>query len=125
MSTVADRIARKTHACSDYWHGHVIQPGERYRRHVAFPGDEGHEEGTRPWVLKECDACVKSRDIHGEPIRQRYGVPAHIDARITYQGKPGRIWDFAGGLRIWLDGGRWPMPVHPMDIDYPEMSDVD
>lgn len=40
----------------------TIAPGHRYLRHVAFPGDDGHEEGTRPWALNECVACACRRE---------------------------------------------------------------
>ena len=51
------------------WHGFIpnIEPGQRYRRHVAFPGDEGNEQGTTVWVIEECSACAAAR---GEPITQ-------------------------------------------------------
>lgn len=120
MPTVSERIARKRHDCA-YPCMRGIKRGQRYRRHVAFPGDEGHEEGRRPWVINECDACIRERDVYGTSVRRQYGVPAHIDGRITYRGKPGRIFDFAGGLRIWLDGARFPVPVHPTDIEYTEV----
>lgn len=113
MPTVTERKARRTHACSDY--RHVIERGQRYRRHVAFPGDEGHEEGTKPWVLNECNECILAANDRGYWIRRRqYRVPAHVDARITFQGRAARIWGFDGaGLLILLDGDRHPVPAHP------------
>lgn len=125
MPSVVERIARKAYDCRGGYCRHGIEPGQRYRRHVAFPGDEGHEEGTQPWVIRECDACIRERDqVQGDWIRRRYPVPAHIDGRITFQGKPGRIFDFTGGgLTIWIDGARFPIPVHPMDVEYPEVAD--
>lgn len=64
MSVVQARTARKPHLCTDCsWTPSLrgvatIAPGHRYLRHVAFPGDEGHEEGTRPWALLQCVACA-------------------------------------------------------------------
>lgn len=127
MPSVSEHIARKAQDCTSYPCSKEILPGQRYRRHVAFPGDDGHEEGTRPWVIRECDACIRQRDrVRGEWVRRQYGVPAHIDARITFQGRSGRIFDFAGsGLLIWLDDDRFPAPVHPKDIEYLEVADAD
>ena len=31
-------------------------------------GDDGHEEGTRPWVLKECPACAAEHDARSEHV---------------------------------------------------------
>lgn len=68
MSTTLARTARVPHLCdSCYWSPSLrgvptIGPGHRYLRHVAFPGDDGHEEGTRPWALVECVACACERD---------------------------------------------------------------
>lgn len=125
MPSVSEHIARKARDCTSYPCRKAIEPGQRYRRHVAFPGDDGHEEGTRPWVIIECDGCIRDRDVYGDSVRRQYGVPAHIDARITYCGKPGRVFDFTGGgLLIWLEGARFPVPVHPRDIEYLEAVNV-
>lgn len=125
MPTVAEHIARTAKPCSDYWRGHVIEPGQRYRRHVAFPGDEGHECGTQPWVLNECDTCILETDDRGYWLRRQYQVPAHVDGRITWHGKPATIWGFgSSGLLIVVDGTKHPVPVHPTDkIEYGRVFD--
>lgn len=59
MPKVTEHIARKDRSCDEYPRcTYGIRKGERYRRYVAFPGDEGHEEGTRPWVLTVCAGCA-------------------------------------------------------------------
>lgn len=35
----------------------LVQPGEKYARLVAFPGHDA-VSGTRPWVLRLCEACA-------------------------------------------------------------------
>lgn len=68
MNTVQARTARVAHMCSTCdWHTDpngtpAIQPGHRYLIHVVFPGQDGHEEGTRPWRAKECIACACNRE---------------------------------------------------------------
>jgi hypothetical protein len=66
--TVLARTARTAHACATCdWHTSegeplAIQPGHRYLIHVAFPGADGYEDGTRPWRMKECVACACERE---------------------------------------------------------------
>lgn len=66
--TVLARTARKAHHCSTCdWHTDPddvpsIAAGHRYLIHVAFPGADGFEEGTRPWRAKECVSCACARD---------------------------------------------------------------
>jgi hypothetical protein len=67
MPSVSVRTARKDRPCRSYPCRRTIQQGERYRRYVAFPGDDGHEQGTQPWVMDECTACAQRR---GEPIEE-------------------------------------------------------
>lgn len=125
MSTVTEHRARTKKPCSFYWRKHVIAPGQRYRRHVAFPGDEGHEEGVTPWVLNECDTCILESDDRGYWVRRQYQVPAHVDSRITFQGEPATIWGFgSSGLLIVVDGTKHPVPVHPTwKIEYDRAFD--
>jgi hypothetical protein len=59
------RTARRERPCGSYPCYRTIKPGDRYRRHVAFPGDEGNEQGTRPWVIEECESCAAA---YGRPI---------------------------------------------------------
>lgn len=67
MPTVA-RTARVAHRCATCdWHTDPddtpsIAPGHRYLIHVSFPGGPGHEDGTRPWRIKECVSCARERD---------------------------------------------------------------
>lgn len=56
-TTVKGVTARKRHWCDATIPAHVIAPGHRYLRHVAFPGDDVNGS-DRPWVLPECAACA-------------------------------------------------------------------
>lgn len=59
MALTTEHVARKARKCDEYPPcRHGIQPGQLYRRHVAFPGDDGHEYGERPWVLEICAGCA-------------------------------------------------------------------
>ncbi|GAA0550051.1 hypothetical protein GCM10010172_35140 [Paractinoplanes ferrugineus] len=64
MSSTTALTARKPHYCySCQWRAvkgdtPIIAPGHRYFRQVAFPGDEGHEQGTQPAVLNQCIGCA-------------------------------------------------------------------
>jgi hypothetical protein len=103
--------ARTEKPCGSYRCPNTIEPGDLYVRHVAFPGEEGHEEGTQPWVLLECAPCV---DKHGDWIRERYGVPARLGARVVFDGRPGVIIALhSGSIHVRLDSGE-TVPVHPM-----------
>lgn len=115
MPITTERTARKTRPCGSYPCHNDIKAGDRYLRHVAFPGDEGHEEGTHPWVINECDECVTKRQAWMfDAIRRQYNVPAGRDVRIVFQGKPGVIVSAEGsGLLIRLDGEKRTIPVHP------------
>lgn len=63
-TTVKGVTARKRHRCDESWGDvHFIEPGHRYLRHVAFPGDDVNG-GDRPWVLRVCIACAEDRDAH-------------------------------------------------------------
>jgi len=67
VSTTKAITARVAHYCSGcQWHAiegetPVIQPGHRYLRHVAFPGEDA-VSGDRPWVLRECVGCACEKD---------------------------------------------------------------
>lgn len=63
MSTTVKAVtARKQHRCDTVWgEVHLIQPRHRYLRHVAFPDDDVNGS-DRPWVLRECVACVEERE---------------------------------------------------------------
>jgi hypothetical protein len=67
VSTMKGVTARVAHFCA-FCQMHasedavpVIQPGHRYIRSVAFPGDEG-VTGTRPVVIACCIACQTEVD---------------------------------------------------------------
>ena len=63
-TTVKGVTARKRHRCDESWGDvHFIEPGHRYLRHVAFPGDDVNG-GDQPWVLRQCIACAEDRDGH-------------------------------------------------------------
>jgi hypothetical protein len=116
MPTTTEHVARKPRTCGNYRCESRISPGDRYRRHVAFPGDEGHEEGTRPWVLDECWPCVTNSEAGAfDYIRDRYRVPAARDVRVIANGQPGVIVGVATGPRLFirLDGDRRACAWHP------------
>lgn len=68
MSLTRGRTARIAHECDTcYWTPSLrgvamILPGHRYLEHVAFPGDEGFEEGRQPARMKECGTHAMERD---------------------------------------------------------------
>lgn len=68
-TTVKGVTARKRHRCDEAsWTGlHFIEPGHRYLRHVAFPGDDVNGS-DRPWVLRQCIACAENRGRDGTLI---------------------------------------------------------
>ncbi|MEU0078622.1 hypothetical protein ABZY58_12050 [Micromonospora tulbaghiae] len=113
MPSTTLRTARKTRPCAFARHNedHNITAGDLYVRAVAFPGDEGHEEGTQPWVLRVCKACADAQMVW---VRHQYKVPATIGGRVTADGKPGRIAGSNGSsLLIVIDGQRSATPWHP------------
>lgn len=70
--TAETRTARKPRQCEDYPScTHVIQLGEEYSRHVAFPGHDANSDGSRPWVLHLCRACTTRYDRPMPPRRKR------------------------------------------------------
>lgn len=104
--------ARKQYPCESYRCDAVIEPGDLYVRHVAFPGDEGHEDGVRPLVMRESAACVNKA---GRWVRDRYGVAALVGGRVVFDGQPGVIVDLRGGqVHVRLDATKRVVPVHPM-----------
>ena len=61
MSKLTLHVARKDRSCDEYPRcSYGIRRGQRYFRYVAFPGDEGHEHGTTPWVMSICAGCSAS-----------------------------------------------------------------
>lgn len=108
MPATSIPTARKPHRCGNYPCRGGIAPGELYVRHVAFPGDDGNEEGTRPWVIKQCLTCA---DSGGPWVRMHYGVPAQVGMRVTVDGQHGNLIGFGSGLLVLLDGKL--APAHP------------
>jgi hypothetical protein len=114
-------VARKSHPCGECLCRRTIEPGELYVRHVAFPGDDGHEEGTRPWVIRECFACANER---GDWVRQYYKVPARVGMSTHVDGSPCRIVGFTDGITVLRDDGTvtydhptWRVVYHTPDGD--------
>lgn len=104
--------ARTSRTCGNYPCKLSIEPGELYVRHVAFPCDDGHEDGARPWVIEDCFACA---DRMGEWVRSHYGVPAHLGGRVVFDGQPGTIVSLHGGnVHVRLDATGKVVPVHPV-----------
>ena len=56
--TVRVRLARKSHWCTTC-RDDMILPGELHLEHMAYPGEEGAEEITRPWRMRECRPCAE------------------------------------------------------------------
>lgn len=109
--TVSLHRARKQHPCESYRCDELIEPGDLYVRHVTFPGDEGHEEGTRPLAMREAAVCV---DEAGSWIRDRYNVPAFVGRRVVFDAQPGVIVSLYGGsIHVRLDATKRVVPVHP------------
>lgn len=100
MPATSIPTARKPHTCGNYPCRSTIAPGELYIKHKAFPGEPGNEEGTRPWVIKQCLRCA---DSGGPWVREHYGVPAQVGMLVTVDGESGNIIGFDSGLRILLD----------------------
>lgn len=72
MSTIAHTVtARKSFRCDAFDDGgkiHVVQPGEQYARHVAFPHD--NDLGNAGfWVLRICESCQTRYDRPMPPRR--------------------------------------------------------
>lgn len=114
MPTTAERVARKARPCGAYPCTRTIQPGQTYRRHVGFPGDDG-VSGETPWVIDECPACIESGEVgRFDYVQHYYKVPAARDMRVTADGKPGVIVGATGShLLVRLDGARRATPWHP------------
>ncbi len=53
-------------------------------------------------------------------VRRFYDVPAELERRIVFDGRPGVIVGAEGGrLLVWLDGDEHRVPVHPTwRVDY-------
>ena len=102
-------MARRARPCGDYLCGNEIEKGALYVRHVAFPGEEGHEYGTKPWVIEECVSCVDERLGW---IRHRYDVPAYLGRAVDFDGKTGVIAGAANSHLLIRLGDR-TVPVHP------------
>lgn len=50
----------------------------------------------------------------GDYVRSHYKVPAHVDGRVTVDGRPGVITGFqAARLLVRFDGESESVPVHP------------
>ena len=113
MPTTTLHTARKTRPCMFARHheDHNITAGDLYVRQVVFPGDDGHEEGTQPWVA---EVCVRCADAPLDYFRHHYNVPAAIGGRVTADGKPGRIAGSNGSaLLVVIDGDKSATPWHP------------
>jgi len=127
MPTMTEHHARKARRCGNYPCQHNIEPRQRYRRYTAFPGDDGHEEGTRPWVIELCDGCSTKEDTEGgDYIRSYYKVPAQLRTRIEFEGRPGVVIGFTGHrLLVRLDGDRTARILHPTwRVTYPDNASV-
>jgi len=56
LETASTVIARKAFICDAYHCDNMIDPGEEYARHVAFPGHDAND-GSTPWVMRICWEC--------------------------------------------------------------------
>jgi hypothetical protein len=109
--SVAVLTARTTRVCAGATCTAGVRPGDRYQRHVIYPGEQHNEVGDRPLVYATCPACA---DRPLAWIRDRYGVPAVLDGPAVHDSQPGTIVGADDGhLLIRLaDGGT--AACHPM-----------
>ncbi len=56
-ATRSTRTARKHYSCDEGTRRHRIAPGDRYLRHVIFPGHDVLNP-DKPITLRECVACA-------------------------------------------------------------------
>lgn len=119
--TTSLHTARKHRLCDMAYPGaHPILPGELYLRHVTFPGEEGHEYGTKPVVHAECGWCVNQR---GDWIHARYGVTVRLGDQVEYGTTPATVIDFTGGHLLLRLANGCHVATHPRyDITYREAS---
>lgn len=119
MSVTTEHVARKQLSCGGVcWPG-LINPGERYRRLVVFPGEECFG-GSAPEVFLTCWMCVVERAEETlRWVRDRYDAPVYLDGRVAVGGREGVIWGGSdGGVLVCFDGDRHPVPYHPTDLQY-------
>jgi len=109
MGTVQVRTARKWHPCSGWRCPVGVLAGTQYRREVIFPGDEGHEDGTRPVALATCSRCINEQlAFH----RDKYGVPATLGIPVTSEGRRGIVVGAYGSdIAVILAGSGTSTPV--------------
>jgi hypothetical protein len=62
-------IARKAFRCQSYRCHNMVQPGEPYARHVAFPGHDCND-GPAPWVLRICSDCQAPKPMPARTFRK-------------------------------------------------------
>lgn len=112
------RTARKARPCGSYRCPHTIKAGDRFVRHVVFPGQDGHEYGTRPRVLEQCSACV-AKDL--SYIADRYSVPVSLGSRLKFRGVEHVVVGMSeGSLLVQPEAGGQVVPIHPMwQTEYP------
>ena len=48
-------------------------------------------------------------------VRRYYGVPARRGARVTYNGRPGRITSADHRIRVRFDGDNFSSIIHPTE----------
>jgi hypothetical protein len=84
MGRTTEHVARKARRCDEYPRcRHGIFPGQRYRRHVYFPGDESFEDAKGPIVLTVCAGCAAAgfRPLTGarvESFKLHFGDPVVV-----------------------------------------------
>jgi hypothetical protein len=77
MTTSHTVTARREFRCDDFdgnGRVHLVQPGQEYARHVAFPGDSDLGN-TDFWVLRLCVTC-QTRYGRSMPPRRRSRLAA-------------------------------------------------
>ncbi len=119
--TATLRTARKPRPCGSYRCDNTINRGDRFVRHVAFPGQDGHEYGTHPRVLEQCSTCV-GRDL--SYIADRYGVPVSLGSPVRFQGVPHVVVGMSSGsLLVQPEAGGPVVPIHPKwQTEYPAVA---
>ncbi|MFI7608514.1 hypothetical protein ACIBTV_25640 [Micromonospora sp. NPDC049366] len=105
--------------CGGYRCDRKIEAGQLYVRHVAFPGDEGWEEGTVPWVIQQCIGCLTD-DLAW--IRSYYKVPVTVGMPFIDGTRSGIVGGAAGGNSLCVffkgepqKGKQLAVPFHPTD----------
>lgn len=127
MARTTEHIARKARRCDDYPRcRNGIEPGQRYRRYVYFPGDEGAEDAKGPRVLTMCAGCAAAgfRPITGarvESYKLHFGDPVVVAAGVITETRY-RAGVVAGYVITDAHGGLHEVDPHRINVLEPVAS---